>query len=172
MIFRELRIEDAEEVERLHQTFYQESGFHFLLSEYVPGEDFNKYLERVNLYKTEKTVPDGKVPSTFLVVEIDGRIAGRISIRHRLNVWLALVGGHIGYGVVPEFRGRGVATALLSFGVNFLRDMGVDQVFISCKEVNSASRAVIEKCGGVFAGMVKDPTENGAEYRTYWIPTH
>lgn len=171
MIFRELRLEDAAEAERLQSVFEEEGLIKFLLADYVPGEDFAGYLRRVESYKFEETVPEGKVPSTFLVVEVDGKIAGRISIRHSLNDWLAFVGGHIGYGIVPEFRGQGVATTLLKYGVDFLANRGVEQVFISCKATNEASRRVIEKCGGVFAGIVQDPTENMADYRTYWIPT-
>jgi predicted acetyltransferase len=171
MIFRELRLEDAEEVERLKSIFDEEGGFKFLGADYVPGEDFAQSLQRISNCKEEETVPEGKVPFTFLVAEIDGKIAGRISIRHRLNDWYALVGGHIGYGVVPEFRGKGIATSILRYGLEFLRVRGIEEAFISCKQTNDASRAVIEKCGGVFAGLVNDPMENLAEYRTYWIST-
>ena len=74
------------------------------------AEEFATYINRVASWKDETTVPEGKVASTFLVAVIDGKIAGRLSIRHRLNDFLGLVGGHIGYGVAPEFRGKSVAT--------------------------------------------------------------
>ena len=171
MIFRELRQADAEEVERLVSIFDEEGIIKFLGADYVSGEDFAQSLLHISNCKSEETLPEGKVPFTFLVAEIDGKIAGRISIRHRLNEWYALVGGHIGYAVVPEYRGQGIATAMLRYGLDFLRVRGVEEAFISCKQTNDVSRAVIERCGGVFAGLVNDPTENLAEYRTYWIPT-
>lgn len=102
---------------------------------------------------------------------IDGKIAGRLSIRHRLNDFLALTGGHIGYGVAPEFRGQGVATYMLRHGLRFLNGIGVERCFISCLPDNEHSRRTIEKYGGEFAGIVTDTYGIGKGYRTYWIPT-
>jgi predicted acetyltransferase len=168
---RELRLEDCEQVAAIHRTMKEKDKFNFLLSDYDQDEDFGRYLERVAQYKDEATVPAGKVVSTFLIALVDGKVAGRLSIRHSLNEWLALVGGHIGYGVAPEFRGQGVATFMCRYGVDFLGNLGLEQVFISCLPHNEPSRKVIEKCGGVFANIVEDPREDGAPYRTYWIPT-
>ena len=168
---RELLPGDEDQVATIHALMKSQDNFNCRLSDYVVGEDFGPYLERVAAYKNEATVPEGKVPSTFFVAVVDGKIAGRLSVRHSLNDWLALVGGHIGYGVAPEFRGQGVATYMLKFGLNFLHELGVDRCFISCKVGNNHSQRTIEKCGGEFAGIVNDPTEGDAEYRTYWIPT-
>jgi predicted acetyltransferase len=51
---------------------------------------------------------EDRVPGTFLVAAVGGTIVGRISIRHELNDFLAHEGGHIGYGVLPRYRRRGV----------------------------------------------------------------
>ena len=168
---RELRPEDGEQCAAIHRDMVEQDNFQFLLSDYVQDEDFSSYLERVETYKNWSTVPSGKVPSTFLIAVIDGKVAGRLSIRHELNEWLALVGGHIGYGVAREFRGQGVATYMLRHGLTFLAELGVDRCFISCLPHNDASRRTIESAGGEFAGLVAHPYEEGAEYRTYWIPT-
>jgi predicted acetyltransferase len=141
------------------------------LSEYRQDEEFCDYLDRVAAYKEWTSVPEGKVTSTFLVAVVDGKIAGRLSIRHELNDFLALVGGHIGYGVAPEFRGQGIATYMLKYGLEFMRERGEEKVFISCHSENEASRRIIEKCGGEFAALVPHPYEDGELYRTYWIPT-
>jgi len=168
---RELRIEDALDAARVHKAMMELDDWQFLLSDYLQDEDFSLYIDRVSRWKDEATVPEGKVSSTFLVAVIDGRIAGRLSIRHRLNEFLALVGGHIGYGVAPEFRGQGVATYMLKHGLEFMKERGEEKVFISCHSENVASRKIIEKCGGEFAALVPHPYENGELYRTYWIPT-
>ncbi|MFM6940968.1 MAG: GNAT family N-acetyltransferase, partial [Candidatus Planktophila sp.] len=164
---RELRPEDALDAARVHKAVKDLDDWEFLLSNYVHDEEFCAYLDRVAAWKDESTVPEGKVPSTFLIAVIDGKIAGRLSIRHRLNEFLALVGGHIGYGVTPEFRGQGIAIYMLEYGVNFARELGIERVFISCHSENDASRRVIEKCGGEFAALVPHPYEDGELYRTY-----
>ncbi len=168
---RELRLEDASDAAQVHKAMMELDNWQFLLSDYVQDEEFTGYIDRVSSWKDEATVPEGKVASTFLVAIIDGKIAGRLSIRHRLNDFLGLVGGHIGYGVAPEFRGQGVATYMLKYGLEFMKDRGDARVFISCHSENQASRRIIEKCGGEFAALVPHPYENGELFRTYWIPT-
>lgn len=168
---RELRLEDALDAARVHKAMMELDDWQFLLSDYVQDEEFSPYIDRVSSWKDEATVPEGKVASTFLVAIIDEKIAGRLSIRHRLNDFLGLVGGHIGYGVAPEFRGKGVATYMLKYGLEFMKERGEEKVFISCHSENEASRNIIEKCGGEFAALVPHPYENGELYRTYWIPT-
>ena len=168
---RELRPEDAEDAARVHAAVIALDDWEFLLSNYVQDEEFCNYLDRVATWKEAATVPQGMVDATFLVAVIDGKIAGRLSIRHRLNDFLALVGGHIGYGVAPEFRGQGVATFMLRYGLEFMKERGEEKIFISCHSENIASQRVIEKCGGEFAGIVADTFNGGKEYRTYWIPT-
>ena len=168
---RELRLEDALDAARVHKAMMELDDWEFLLSDYVQDEEFSQYINRVTSWKDEETVPEGRVASTYLVAVIEGKIAGRLSIRHRLNDFLGLVGGHIGYGVAPEFRGKGVATYMLKYGLEFMKERGEEKVFISCHSENEASRRIIEKCGGEFAALVPHPYENGELYRTYWIPT-
>ena len=73
--------------------------------------------------------------------------------------------------LLEEFRGQGIATYMLRYGLEFMRQRGEDRIFISCHHENEASRRVIEKCGGEFAGLVVHPYDNDEPYRTYWIPT-
>ena len=79
---RELCPQDAIDAARIHKVMKEKDEFTFLLSDYVQDEDFALYLKRIAAYKDEATVPAGKVVSTFLVAVIDGKIAGRLSIRH------------------------------------------------------------------------------------------
>jgi predicted acetyltransferase len=89
------------------------------------------------------------VPSTFLLAEDDGEVVGRTSVRHRLNAWLALEGGHIGYGVLAAHRRRGYATEMLRQSLAVARAHGVDRVLLTCDDDNVGSAAVIERCGGL-----------------------
>ena len=168
---REILPDDEADAARVHRAVKELDDWEFLLSDYSQDEEFCAYLDRIAAYKSVETLPPGKVTSTFLVAVVDGKVAGRLSIRHELNDFLALVGGHIGYGVAPEFRGQGIATYMLKYGLEFMKDRGHEKVFISCHSENEASRRIIEKCGGEFAALVPHPYEDGDLYRTYWIPT-
>lgn len=104
------------------------------------------------------------VPASFRVAEVDGVLVGRTSVRHRLTADLAVLGGHIGYCVLPAHRGRGYATEILRRSLVLARDVGVERALLTCDEDNAASRRTIERCGGKF--------ENGnGSTRRYWIDT-
>ena len=75
--------------------------------------DFTTYVELLDGQRSGVGLPDGWVASTYLVAEVDGRIVGRVSVRHELNERLLNEGGHIGYAVLPTERERGYATEML-----------------------------------------------------------
>ena len=168
MILRPLGINDEEEAMRAHQELALED-FTFLLNSLDEHEPWEIYIEGVISASREQDLPVGKVPATFLVAEYDGQIVGRVSIRHRLNEYLQQRGGHIGFGIRPEFRGRGFATEILLEALGIASGLGIENVLVTCDETNIASRKVIEKCGGVLENIVD--LENVEKFRRYWIAT-
>lgn len=113
--------------------------------------------------------PGREVPSTFLFAFVDGRIVGRASIRHRIDYPLGPLAGHVGYAVLPEYRGRGHATEILRLALRHARErLGIDSVLVTCDPGNVASIRVIEKNGGVFEDERHDPA-TGLHKRRYRI---
>jgi len=90
------------------------------------------------------------VPCTTLWWVEDDEYLGRLAIRHRLTEWLRKVGGHIGYDVRPTARRQGHATAMLRAALPRARELGIDDVLVTCDVDNVASRRVIEANGGRF----------------------
>lgn len=89
---------------------------------------------------------------------------GSLVITHRLDQWQHDQGGHIGYVVRPSARRQGHATAMLRAALPHARQLGLDQALVTCDAENTASRKVIEACGGVFED------QRGSKLR-YWIAT-
>ena len=168
MILRSLGINDKEEAMRAHQELALDD-FDFLLNSFDEHESWGDYIERVSSASRDQDLPVGKVPSTFLVAENDGQIVGRVSIRHELNEYLQQRGGHIGFGIRPEFRGQGFATVILLEALEIASGLGIEKVLVTCDDTNIASRTVIEKCGGVLENIVD--LENVEKFRRYWITT-
>ncbi|WP_329131974.1 GNAT family N-acetyltransferase [Streptomyces sp. NBC_01476] len=108
--------------------------------------------------------PAGFVPCTNLWWAEGDEFLGRISVRHRLTTFLREYGGHIGYDMRPSARRRGHATAMLRATLPVAAGLGVDPALITCDTTNTASRKVIQACGGVFED------ERGGKLR-FWVPT-
>jgi predicted acetyltransferase len=168
LLLRPLTVDDEAEARRAHEELAAEA-FHFLLGGPRDGEPWEAYLGRLADERHGRDLPDGRVPSTFLVAELDGRLIARLSVRHELNEWLFRFGGHIGYGVRPAFRGLGHAGRVLRGGLVVAAAVGIDRALVVCDDDNAASAAVIERAGGVLENVV--PGEGGAPLRRYWITT-
>ncbi|SCL24466.1 Predicted acetyltransferase [Micromonospora pallida] len=110
----------------------------------------------------------GRVPCTYRWVVEGDQVLGGIALRHELDDFLFRVAGHIGYGIRPSARRRGLATWALGRMLDEARAVGLDRVLIACEVDNVASAKTIERCGGALEG-VRD-TELGAT-RRYWIST-
>lgn len=160
---RPLTEQDEQEALRAHEEL-AEDDFGFLLG--YQGQPWEDLLAEYDAQRCGRDLPEGYVPATFLVAEVDGDLVGRVSVRHDLNDWLAHAGGHVGYGVRPASRRRGHATEILRQALVVARAAGVDRVLVTCDDDNAGSAAVIERCGGVLEGRVEDA---GVLKRRYWI---
>lgn len=136
---------------------------------HVQGATLADYLCVLEDARQGRALPAGFVPTTFLLAFDQARIVGRISIRHRLNAFLEREGGHIGYAVLPAFRGRGYASAILRDGLLLARrELGLSRLLLTCDTDNPASARVIECNGGVLQDVVPS-TRVGIGKRRYWI---
>ena len=131
-------------------------------------EPFDQWLQRRRA-EEEGNVPEGRVPAMFRIAEEDGELLGRLSVRIALNDWLAKYGGHVGCGVLPQHRRKGVATALLGEALHILYGHGVHQALVVCDDDNEASAKVAQGLGGVLVQRTSD--EDGHAIRHYLVPT-
>jgi predicted acetyltransferase len=128
---------------------------------------FAAWVDRLHR-EADTSIPagEGRVHATCWWVVEDEVFLGAISLRHALNDFLLRAGGHIGYGIRPAARGRGLATWALRSVLPEARTLGLEKVLVTCGDDNLASARTIEKAGGVLED-VRD-TELGRT-RRYWI---
>jgi predicted acetyltransferase len=161
------REDEEEEFLRAHRATSPEipSFLHY----YKDGMSLRRYLQALTEQAQGVNLPAQHVPSTFLFAFVGHRIVGRASIRHSLNEFLHRVGGHIGYVVVPEFRRRGYATAILRQSLPIARDKcGAHRILVTCDDDNIGSIRTIEKNGGILENLVEGPDLDKPK-RRYWI---
>lgn len=131
------------------------------------AEGFAAWVDRL-LREADTSIPPGagRVHATYLWVVEGGDFLGAITLRHALNDFLLRAGGHIGYGIRPSARGRGLATWALGSVLPEARALGLARVLITCHDDNVASARTIEKNGGILEDVRE--TELGRT-RRYWI---
>ena len=164
--FRAPELGDEGDIAEAQRTMASE-GFTFAFG-YVPGEDFSRWLELMASRRCGTNVAPGGVAATFELAIVENRIAGRLSVRHGLNDFLLNQGGHIGYCVLPTFRGRGVGKRMLRRGLEIAAAREVRRVLVTCDDDNAASRRIIEGAGGVYeSSYVSADIE--VPIRRYWF---
>lgn len=113
-------------------------------------------------------LPPGLVPATTLWIVDGDTHLGAVQLRHRLNPALAITGGHIGYGIRPGARRRGLAGFALTGALERAGRLGLSEVMLTCDEDNPGSIRTIENAGGRLTASV--PAEAGTPaYRRYLI---
>lgn len=132
------------------------------------GMAYPEMLERLRKDRLGLELPEGRVPHTMLYGFVDGKIVGRVSVRHELNEKLRQRGGHIGYSVAEPYRKRGFATEMVRLGLDYCRGLGLKKIMVTCAEDNVPSRKIIEKHGGVLEDIVWDAEDEETICR-YWI---
>ena len=130
----------------------------------IDYHDFDYYCNNLDVKENSNNlVPD----STFFCIDEDRDIVvGAINIRHYLNESLLLNGGHIGDGVRPSERRKGVATKMISLALQECKKLGIYKVLLVCDKKNIGSAKSIINNGGVLENeiLVNDVIE-----QRYWI---
>lgn len=126
--------------------------------------DFDAYLDSLEV----KEPQDGWVPdSTYFCLDTERNIfVGAVNIRHYLNDRLLLNGGHIGDGVRPSERRKGVATRMIALALQECKKLGIRRVLMVCNKENIGSAKSIIHNGGVLENEV---VVDGEVEQRYWI---
>lgn len=144
---------------------------------YAAGEKIIPYAIRRNDYREfdhylanleVKDTSEGMVPdSTFFCLDTERDIfVGAVNIRHYLNEGLLLNGGHIGDGVRPSQRRKGIATKMIGLALEECRKLGIHRVLMVCDKNNIGSAKSIQNNGGVLENEV---LVDGVVEQRYWI---
>ena len=114
----------------------------------LPYDNFEVLLKRLEQFEQGENLPAGSVQnSTYWLID-QQEIIGVTNIRHYLNERITHCGGHIGLGVKPGLRGKGIGKLLMQESINILRKRGVNPIHIHCYKENLASvNAIIANNG-------------------------
>lgn len=130
---------------------------------------FSTYVANLHKSANGQDLVPGHVPqSTFWLAAEADILLGTIRIRQRLNEQLSHEGGHIGYGIRPSFRRRGLGTMQLRLALPKALALGLTRLLVTCDTDNIASARIIEKNGGELENQVISHS-SGKLVSRYWI---
>lgn len=130
----------------------------------IDYHDFVNYCSNLEVKDTSRgLVPD----STFFCLDEErNMIVGAVNIRHHLNESLLLNGGHIGDGVRPSERRKGIATKMIALALDECKKLGMESVLMVCDKENVGSAKSIQNNGGVLENEIE---VDGVVEQRYWI---
>jgi predicted acetyltransferase len=114
----------------------------------VAHENPAAYIETLRGWREGINVPPGWGPADAYFIMEGDVVVGQCDVRYPITRQLERYGGHIGYHVHPQYRGRGIATFALREALIILAAKGETGALLTCSHTNHASIRVIEKCGG------------------------
>lgn len=176
MKLREIEVTDEKKIIEMYEEY--------MSSELTPGIDrfegirdfeklnqlnFKEWMDYLEKNKHEENLPKSYSPHTlYLAVDNKDEIVGAIGIRWKKVPILMSFGGLIGYGIRPSQRGKGHASKMLGLALEKFRNTDINNILITCKDFNFASKKVIEKNGGIFESVYMN-NDDGYNYLRYWI---
>lgn len=129
----------------------------------IPYAGFPAYLARKVDIAQGVGLEDWMVPAGAYWLMADGVPVGQGNLRHRLTDALREGGGHIGYAVASDQRGKGYGKELLRLLLEEARRMGItEEILVTVNPDNLPSRRVAEANGG----ELRRETE---EHCYYWF---
>lgn len=126
-----------------------------------PGVLSDGDLTLVLAEKSPADPAEGYVPAYHFEMRRNGRLEkiGSVDLRLGDTYRLRMYGGHLAYGVKPEFRGHHYAARACRLLFPFARRHGMKEIWITCNPDNVASRRTCELAGAVLVEIVDLPED-------------
>ena len=136
--------------------------------EHLGNMNFEEWYQELENNKNKDKISNGySTQTTYLVID-NNVIIGVLNARWEKVMTLMLFGGLIGYSIRPKYRGKGYANEMLKLGLEKFKEKNINEIPISCKDFNIASKKVIEKNNGIFERQYYNEDE-GYNYLIYTI---
>ena len=119
-------------------------------------EEFRRWLARSSEIAKGVDLEDWMVPQSTYWLYVDGRPVGVGKVRHRLTDKLRADGGHIGYAIRPDSRGRGYGTLQLQLLMAEAGKLGIHRVLITVQNLNTPSIRTALACGGKLEAVTEE----------------
>ena len=139
VVIRPIALADIGEFQRVTDAVMRERRF-LAFVEGFPIEDVAAFVAR-NL----------RLRNPHVVADDGGRVVGWCDIRRETIPVYAHV-GHLGMGLLPHYRGRGIGSRLLRAAIEAARTAGFERIELSVYAGNTNAAALYRKAGFTHEG--------------------
>ena len=154
---KKLSVDDGKDIYNLLQEMPKEENGLINKANGLSFEEFQAWLKAKQIESEQEGLVDGwKVPSTTFWLYVDGVPVGFGNLRHFLTEALSKAGGNIGYGIAPQFRGKGYGNILLKLLLQKARKIGLEKVLVTIHLDNIPSQKVALANGGVISEKTEE----------------
>lgn len=112
----------------------------------MPTMEYKSWLNKLKADEEGQNIEWG-ISETYILLN-DNKILGMLNIRYTITKEMAEIYGHIGYGIRPSERRKGLATYMLKEALIKCKEKGLTEVILGCYEDNIASNKTIIKNNG------------------------
>lgn len=130
--------------------------------------DYDVFLNNLEIWKHQEMINPDYSPQTTFGMFDDEKLIGVVVLRHILKGALIHHSGNIGYLVRPVERNKGYGKKLLKLSLVKAKELGLEQVLVTCKKDNIGSMKVIESNGGIYENDYCDEA-SGKTFKRYWV---
>ena len=99
-------------------------------------------------------------------IKLGNVLVGFISLRRTVPADILPFFGHVGYEVLAQWRGRGIAKTACLLLREKAKEFGFTELLIACEDTNIASQKTCENIGASFVGSVQ--IKGQVRFRYLW----
>lgn len=150
-----LKEDDYSDIERIDEYNNEYKSIYPDFKPFATKENFSDFLKLVE--EKKKGINNNGLKEIYYFAIEKNKIIGHGSIRlnpevdEKVNIY-----GHIMYGVVPSKRKKGYGTLICKLLIEKAKELGIENIIISCNDNNLASSLIIQKNNGELIEKVID----------------
>lgn len=163
MELRKPTLVDKEKLLEYIKEHYDNGEMNINASNGMTTTEYQKWLSKLKDDENGKNTEWG-ISETYILVD-ENKVLGMINIRYTLSNEMAEIYGHIGYGVRPSERRKGLATYMLKEALVKCKQREMTEVILGCYEDNLGSSKTITKNGGRLYKKSKMRDRNAEYYK-------
>ncbi len=154
---KKLSVEDGRDIYDMLQTMPKDENGLINNVNGMTWEEYKTWLVKKQQEAEQEGLVDGwKVPSATYWLYVDGTPVGFGNVRSFLTDALRKAGGHIGYGIAPQYRRKGYGKELLRRLLREAAAAGIEKALLTIHADNTPSRKVALANGGVITGQTDE----------------